>query len=92
MAATKDDIISWFQEGVKNKKDFLIVVCDTFDWDDYPIFTKGDANFEKQYVSHNEHNMQKIMEVYDLHKNMKTQLAEDRSFHYPKAFKEKYNL
>jgi hypothetical protein len=38
MAATKQDIIGWLDRGKAQGATHVIVVCDTFDWDDYPVF------------------------------------------------------
>ena len=66
MAATKKDIDGWIKEGKKAKATHLIVVCDTFDWEDYPIFVKGKEELLKVYNSHNNVNMQRVMEVFDI--------------------------
>ena len=49
----------------------MLVVCDTYDWSDYPVFT-SDPN---QAVKDNHlKNMQKVMEVYDLRMDHEEQL------------------
>jgi hypothetical protein len=62
------DIRGWIAEGKQQKAAYLIVVCDTFDHEDYPVFVKNEKDFYKSYDSHNGTNMQRIMEVYDLRK------------------------
>lgn len=84
MATNKQQIQSWFERGLKDKKAFMIVVCDTFEWEDRPVYCneKGFAEeFNKlQY-------MQKVVEVYNLSLNMKDQLSQRRVFNYPNSFK-----
>jgi hypothetical protein len=46
----------------------MIVVCDTFDHDDYPVYTNAGDEFWKKHDAVNGQNMQRIMEVYDLNK------------------------
>lgn len=31
----KQEISKWFDEGVQMEASFILVVCDTFDWEDY---------------------------------------------------------
>jgi hypothetical protein len=41
----------------------MIVVCDTFNYDDYPVFTTTDSACLERYKNPGE--MQRVMEVYD---------------------------
>jgi hypothetical protein len=66
------DIAGWWEEGKAKEADFMIVVCDTFDHDDYPVFTNR-ANFWTEYDHYADKNMQRIMEVYDLSKSWASQ-------------------
>jgi hypothetical protein len=75
MAAKKETISNWFSNGVRGKQDYMIVVCDTFDQEDYPVYCKKKEFWDK-YKSHDGKGMQKIMEVYDLHKDKEEQLNE----------------
>ena len=63
----------WFQEGVKEGASHMIVVCDTFEYEDYPVYIKPEEDFWKAYESYDEVNMQHIMEVYDLAKEFEEQ-------------------
>lgn len=65
---TAADIKRWFECGVEIGATHMIVVCDTYDWDDYPSYVKSGEDFWKAYDHYNGKNMQKIMEVYDLSK------------------------
>jgi hypothetical protein len=82
MAASKEDISGWFDEGVKKKCTHMIVVCDTYDWDDYPVFVTVNENVKTIYEQYNGKNMQKVMEVYDLKKDKKLQLGSGRVFNF----------
>jgi len=62
---TATEIKGWFDRGINSKMDFMIVVCDTYDYEDYPVFCKSEQ-FAAEYAEHNGPNMQKIMEVYNL--------------------------
>ena len=81
MAATKDDIREWFDRGVREGATHLIVVCDTYDWEDYPVYVAQGEDV-RQRESAFQTNMQKVMEVYNLKLPRDKQLAETRAFNY----------
>jgi hypothetical protein len=85
MAASRQDIAGWFDEGAKDGATHMIVVCDTFDHDDYPIFCKGAAACLDQYKKHDGANMQRVMEVYDLRADKAEQMNELRAMRLPPA-------
>jgi hypothetical protein len=85
MTTSRATLSEWFDKGIKQGAAFMIVACDTFEYEDYPIYANSD-NFETQYNRHNGVNMQQIMEVYDLSLDKEAQLAERRAFHYPEGF------
>lgn len=82
MTTSKDDIKGWFDRGIAQNKDFMIIVCDTFNYEDYPVYCSFTA-FNAQYNAHSGKNMQRIMEVYDLSMDRDKQLAENRAFNKP---------
>jgi len=82
MATTKQDIAYWFKEGAEEGATHMIVVCDTFDWSDYPVYVKEGENVKEIENKYHGKDMQKVMEVYNLKKPMKPQLEEIRSFNY----------
>jgi hypothetical protein len=80
---SRAEIAVWFNSGVRHGATHLIVVCDTYDWSDYPVYVGPDEDFWERHDGHNGTNMQQVMEVYDLSMDMESQLAEHRAFHYP---------
>lgn len=72
MAVSLKDIAGWFEEGKSRKAAYMIVVCDTFDHDDYPVYANA-ADFWTKHAAVNGQNMQRIMEVYDLNKSWVSQ-------------------
>ena len=80
MAASKSEIAQWFDDGVKKGASHMIIVCDTFDYDDYPKYVMpGDDPREK---ANNLGSMQTLMEVYNLSMDKNTQLAASRAYNY----------
>ncbi len=82
MAATKEDISSWFDDGLKQGATHMIIVCDTYDWDDYPVYILKDEKIKHREKEYDGINMQKIMEVYNLSLVKEGQLNESRAFNY----------
>lgn len=75
-AFTKADILDRINRGKKLKAKYMIVWCDTFDYDDYPAYynTKEEA----QFALDNPAGMQKAMECYDLEADIEKQLDMSR--------------
>ena len=88
---TKQDLSVWFDTGVTLKAEYLIVVCDSFDYEtvirkyymDYPVYIQPGGNFNKRYAEYNGKNMQRVMEVYDLKADKTEQLDEHRTHRFP---------
>lgn len=60
----------------------MLVVCDTFDYSDYPVYVMPNENVWTKSDENNGPNMTRLMEVYNLSKDMNAQLSERRSFNY----------
>ncbi len=82
MAASAADISKWFDNGVAKGATHMIIVCDTWDYEDYPVYVQKDENAFKIEKKYNSSNMQKVMEVYSLSLSKEEQMNERRSFHY----------
>jgi len=60
-----NDVKRWTIEAPKNAT-HLIVVTDTFDYEDYPVYVKKNESLEEIKKRYDNVNMQRIMEVIDL--------------------------
>lgn len=76
----------WFEEARKNGSQFIISVCDTFDWGDYPVYCKDAKELLRNIPSYDDVDMQKINEVIRIHS---TPGIEERYFDYSKLLTEK---
>lgn len=85
MSTDKHCLRFWLARAKELKAEYMIVVCDSFEYEDYPIYTSAQS-FARYYQQANGRNMQKIMEVYDLSLDIEAQLNETRAFHYPPDF------
>lgn len=77
MYTTTEDIEEWFKRGLKENKKFMIVWCDTFNYEYYPEFysTKEGAIKAKNKPE----NMQRYIESYDLIQDMDIQINKFRN-------------
>ena len=83
-AATKSVIEGWLKRLYEDENlTHMIVVCDTFDYEDYPVYVSKDEDVRLQAGKYAEGgNMQKLMEVYSRNYTFEEQMAEGRAFHY----------
>ena len=81
MAATRSDIERWLK-GAPKTATHLIVVCDTYDWDDYPVYVEEGEDARAKADEYRTKSMQQVMEVYNLKMNIEAQLNEHRAFNY----------
>ena len=79
---TQDDIREWLKQGKKEKATHLIVVVDTFSYEDYPVFVKKKEDVNEVFNKYDKKGMQRVMEVYSYALDLEAQLAEKRAFHF----------
>lgn len=84
MAASADDISRWFDEGkARSTVTHMVIVCDTFDYEDYPVYVVEGEDVRKVEDEHdNAQNMSKVMEVYKMSEDKDEQLRRQRNFRY----------
>lgn len=74
MVTTKSDIERWIYEAPKWAS-HMAVICDTFDFSNYPVYIRKESDVSKETKKHNEgKNMGKLTEIYDLRMNIDNQL------------------
>lgn len=81
-ATSMSEIREWFKEGKKGGATHMIVVCDTYDYEDYPKYVYPGQSVHLVEQETNRKEMQRVMEVYYLKGDMETQLNQNRSFNY----------
>jgi|10_taG_2_1085330.scaffolds.fasta_scaffold04276_2 hypothetical protein len=79
-----EDIIRWFTEGRKKSADFMLVVCDDFSHEDYPVYLSIDE-FDSRYTEISSEDMQTIMASYNLSIGMERQINQYRCHEMPPA-------
>jgi hypothetical protein len=73
----------WFAMGLEQKSTHMLVVCDGYNHEDYPVFVSREKDANKIYEDILGWDMQSVMEVYDLSLDLDSQLRENRAFHLP---------
>jgi len=81
MTTTIVTLHNWFKEGVRRKADFMVVKCDTFDYEDYPVYSSR-KTVHKEVAEPG--SMQRVMEVYDLSKPWDSNPSRQRKWQLPK--------
>lgn len=65
MSASSEELGYWFDRGVEQKATHMIVVCDSFSWEDYPVYIKENENVQNTARFYD--SVGQVMEVYALH-------------------------
>jgi hypothetical protein len=77
---SKETILGWIEEGIAHGHTHMLVVCDSFTYEDYPVYVPPEhACFDIHDVYANLM-MQKVMEIYDLRKDINSQLNSVRAW------------
>ncbi len=63
MAASRNDVDRWISIARENKSEFIISICDTWDYEDYPVYCDDIEELRKRYTEYAAKDMQKINEV-----------------------------
>jgi len=66
MVATRQDVNEWIEMAKEGNCEFIISVCDTFEWMDYPVFCKDKEELIKEVPEYNGINMQIINEIIQI--------------------------
>ncbi len=82
LPTTQTTITRWFENGIDLNATHLVVVCDLFDYEDFPVYIYEDESPEERVIYWNSQDFCKVMEVYDIQLDMNAQLNESRAWHY----------
>lgn len=80
MSSNKQQIREWIERGVAHGCTHMLVVCDTFSHEDYPVYVTPDQICQIVYEDYNGQNMQAVVEIYDLQDDIEAQLQESRAW------------
>lgn len=77
---SRNDIREWLKRGKKKGAKWMISCCDTFDYEDYPVFVMKNDDIHEMINKYNGKNMQKVNEVYNLELDIEKQLNQDKAW------------
>jgi len=78
MSTSVADLRGWFNQGLQQNATHMIIMCDTFDYEDYPVYvSRGENPRDVQTPS-----MGRIMECYSMALPFEQQAAEYRASHW----------
>ncbi len=78
MAASIQDLRNWFRHGAASGHKYMVVLCDTYDWEDYARYANSEEGARE--IVNNPGDMTRVMEVYDLEASMDLQMAQTRTW------------
>lgn len=89
-AATAQEVREWVTRA-KTKKNVthVLIVCDHFDYEDYPVEVKEEQDIREVIAKYSGVNMQSIMELYSMKLDIEKQLREHRSWHPNHSWEDK---
>lgn len=85
MSATKEKLRTWLEEGKEKGATHLIVTCDQFEYETYPVFVMPGEDPQDRTEKLDQDIMQKVMGVYAIFLPWEEQLNAHRSFNYTPA-------
>jgi hypothetical protein len=78
---TRQTIEDWLKRADSKNATHVIVVCDSFDHEDYPVFVAQGEDIHARIAHFQNAPMQRVMEVYNMSLPIADQLAEYRAYH-----------
>lgn len=76
--ATREMIRHWLNMGKNQGSTHVIIVCDTWDYEDFPVFVSKGENIQERVSNYRPENMEKVMEVYNLSMDLEKQLNSNK--------------
>lgn len=78
---TKNELKEWFETiGSPQQHSHMIVVTDTYDYEDYPVYVKLSENVHDVLAKIGNQSMSKITEIYSYSQSILPQLEEHRAW------------
>jgi len=83
VSASLETISGWFDEGVRRKATHMVVVCDTYEYVDRPVYVMAGEEIREVVKKYNDlEHMSRVQEVYYLGSDKQAQLDVRPAFNY----------
>jgi hypothetical protein len=79
MATTREEICTWLDRAAQVGATHMLVVVDTFDYENYPVQVMIGENVNDK-IAKSSSNMQRVMECYNFSLPLDAQLDEHRAW------------
>jgi hypothetical protein len=79
---SRDQIKDWLELGVSQGYTHALIVCDTFSYEDFPVYISKDESAKERQQEEASKPMQIVMEVYNLSLDLMMQLSAGKAFFY----------
>ena len=66
MTATREDVSRWIETAKNEGARYIISVCDTFDYDDYPVYCDSLIKLKEELPRYDGENMQRVNEIIEI--------------------------
>ena len=73
------EIEGWVEEGKKRGATHVVIVCDKFNYEDFPVYVMPGEEVRAVINTHST-DSEKVMECYKMSLNIQTQLLERRAY------------
>jgi hypothetical protein len=80
VATNHVEIAQWLAHAKAEGASHMLVVCDGFDYEDYPVLVMPGEDVEKKVDEYNALGMQNVMEVYHMQIDLAMQLGQVRAW------------
>lgn len=78
---TQDEIRGWLKSDKAFGCSHMLVVCDTFGWEEHPVYVKNKQDIKEVEALYN-NNAQKVLEVYSFSEDIEMQLKSRELSHH----------
>lgn len=66
MTATRNNVDKWIEIGKEKRSRWILSMCDTYDYEDYPIYVDSSENIKTVIKFNQTQSMQKINEIISI--------------------------
>lgn len=61
-----EDIARWTKTAKGKNFKYVLIVCDTFSYEDYPVYCKDSYELKQKTIEYNGKRMQQVMKTIDI--------------------------
>lgn len=66
---SRSQVKEWYDTGVEKGYTYVVVVCDCFDYEDFPVYCTNSRQMRQKVDYYNRMELHRVMDVLDLSKD-----------------------